>query len=124
MLFSLCFHFSYKTTQHIIVVNSWRLEHDSVFSCYFRHKHVSVSFHIKEAAVENVMSGSNHVFNHLMHRTDSFLLCAFALKHVTCVATHLTPHQQVSHTSPLSTRNGLTCLMALKELWMNQIYTT
>lgn len=39
--FSLCFNISYKTTQHIIVVNSWRLEPDCVFSCYFRHKCLS-----------------------------------------------------------------------------------
>lgn len=45
-----------------------------------------------------------------LHRTDSFLLCAFALKHITCVATHTTPHQQVRYTRPLSTCNGLTYL--------------
>lgn len=42
--FSLCFNFSCKITQHVLVVNSWRLDHDCLF-CYFRNKHVSVSFH-------------------------------------------------------------------------------
>lgn len=41
--FSLCFNFSCKIAQHMIVVNSWRLDHECVFSCYFKNKHVSVS---------------------------------------------------------------------------------
>lgn len=44
------FHVFYSTTHHLIVVNSWRREYDRAFLCYCRHKHVSGSFPLKEAA--------------------------------------------------------------------------
>lgn len=100
--FSLCFNFSCKTTQCIIVVNSWRLEHDCVFSCYFRNKHVSVSFHLKGTATENfhfLIMFVNHSF-----ARDRFLspLCLHFWACNMCGHTLNAPSS--GNTSPLSTK--------------------
>lgn len=119
--FSLCFNFSCKITQHITVVNSWRLDHGSVFSCYFRNKHVSVSLHLKATATKNFQFLIMFV-SHSFAQDGILPPLSFTFQHVTCVATLWTPHHQAT-TLPSAHAKALAIQVQKVWQWVSQSHT-